>query len=106
MRRKLAELQSLAERTPWQCGSDKYILLAHLSIAYEAGSVAHNASVRDLALFAGISAGTVTNSYTRLIGAVLLSIIKTHGVIYATEYLLNMDKLKYTLTANVLGVCL
>ena len=105
VRRQLAELRSLAERAPWQWASDKNILIAHLAIAYNAGKTIYNASVRDLALPAGVSKMTASRSNHRLQKRELVTVEKEHGGLLATKYVLNMDKVLHTLSTLSVGIC-
>ncbi|MBN1451135.1 MAG: bifunctional DNA primase/polymerase [Anaerolineales bacterium] len=105
LRRQLAELQGLAERAPWQWASDKNILIAHIETAAKAGRVIYNASVRDLALFAGVDAGTASRANHRLTERKLLSVEHPSGGMLATQYALQLDKVQHTLSTSLVRVC-
>lgn len=105
IRRQLAELQDMAERSPWPRTSDKHILIAHIETATKAGRVIYNASVRDLAVSAGVEISTASQANSRLQKQKFIAVEKPSGGMLATMYALQLDKLEHTLRTSYVRVC-
>jgi len=98
VRRKIRELQELAEYAAWGRATDKLVFLAHTQIAYKAGRFEYAASRRDLALLAGVSSQeTATNATRRLMESELLKLQERSAAIFANRYALQVDKISHSL---------
>lgn len=102
-RRKIRELQELAEGVPWGRATDKLVFLAHTQIAYKAGRFEYAASRRDLALEAGITDNAAMNATKRLMEKELLKLQERSAAIFANRYALPVDKNYHSLTSTFLG---
>lgn len=103
-RRKIRELQAMAERAAWGRATDKLVFLAHTRIAYKAGRFEYAASRRDLALEAGVSSdATATNATKRLMKRELLTLQEKSAARFANRYALQVDKFTHFLTSALLG---
>jgi hypothetical protein len=103
-RRKIRELQELAERAAWGRATDKLVFLAHTRLAYNAGRLEYAASTRDLALEAGLASNkTASNATRRLMERELLKLQEKSAAIFPNRYVLQVDKLTHFLTPKFLG---
>lgn len=104
VRRKIRELQELAENAKWGRATDRLVFLAHTQIAYRAGRLEYAASSRDLALGAGLASNkTAHNATRRLMSEELLKLEEKSTAIYAHRYILQVDKITHFLTSTFLG---
>lgn len=103
IRRKIRELQELAERAAWSNAGEKLVFLAHTQIAYKAGRFEYAASRRDLALEAGITDVAAMNATKRLMLKEQIKLQERSAGIFAHRYFLPVDKNYHFLTHKVLG---
>lgn len=88
-RRKLREMQEVAEYISWSRVTDKLVYQAHLKIAQKAGRFEYAASSRNLALEAGLASNkTAANATRRLIARQLLKLKEPAEAIFANRYVL------------------
>ncbi len=100
-RRTIAQMIDEAKAEAWSNTNRKQVYLAHLQIAYKAGKPDYAASVRDLALLAGVHKDTASNQTKRLVGD-RLSLKEQGSTLSATVYSLNLENLGHSLrTLNV-----
>ena len=103
-RRKIRELQEMAERAAWNKTTDKLIFLAHSQIAYKAGRFEYAASSRDLALEAGLASNdTAIRATRRLMTNQLLKLEEKSAAVFANRYAFQVDKIAHFLTSTLLG---
>ncbi len=89
-RLKIHQLLRQAQSQAWSNANRKQVYLSHLQIAHKAGRPEYAASVRDLALGAGVHKDTAGNQTRRLIGENLLSVKTAGNTLSATVYVLNL----------------
>jgi len=107
-RQTIRRAKEAATAASWPRVNDKLILLAHLELAFRAGtSRGYAAAVRDLALEAGVGGMTASRTTHRLIKAGLVA-IEEAGTIqyYAHRYTLQVDKLVHSLKNQDVRECI
>ena len=99
VRRIIARFLQQAEILPWSNSNNRQVLIAHLKIAHKAGRLEYAASVRDLALNAGIGIEAVSKHTHKLLNEGLLTLEKEGYGRLAHVYVLNVDKIEHSLGA-------
>lgn len=106
MRRKLKALLEAAEAAPWKRVTDRNVFIAHVQRAYRAGKPVYPASVRDLALDAGIGFKTVSRANQRLIKQHLLELsIGWKGLLANVYTIPEVDKTTHYLSSLPVRQC-
>ncbi len=101
-RRMILQFLEQAESAAWSNANRRKLLVTHLGIAYNAGKPEYVASIRDLALGAGVHKDTATNQTHKLINDGFISLVEAGNVISASRYTLNAEKIGHSLrTINV-----
>ena len=102
-RRKIEELIELANNAAWKNINQKRVFLAHLAIAHKAAKFEYAASVRDIALGAGVGITAAYRQTQNILRDKLLTEKERGTIVSATVYSLpEVDKEKHFLsTPNV-----